>query len=199
MKVREGRLNATSINACLRTLAAIMEQAVEYGHVDRNPAKGRRRRLPAVKPRRTYNSESRLRKAAENRAAVLNTAQQMFLEGGYAAVSIPAIANGAGVSSEFIYKAFGPKPELLKAVFDRSVTGDDEPIAVQERPAIQRLAALTDLVAIIDGYTDFLGELHEAVGHARHRRKPRPPRPVRRPGGPRERGRPSRQGGHLER
>jgi hypothetical protein len=36
-KVREARLNATSINTCLRTLAAIMEQAVEYGHVRPQP------------------------------------------------------------------------------------------------------------------------------------------------------------------
>ena len=53
-KVREGRLNATSINTCLRTLSSILEQAVEYGQLDRNAAKGRRRRLPAVKPNRTY-------------------------------------------------------------------------------------------------------------------------------------------------
>ena len=53
-KVREGRLNATSINKCLATLAAILELAVEYGHIGRNPAKGRRRRLPAVTPPRTY-------------------------------------------------------------------------------------------------------------------------------------------------
>jgi integrase len=53
-KVREGRLNATSINKCLATLAGILELAVEYGHIGRNPAKGKRRRLPAVKPSRTY-------------------------------------------------------------------------------------------------------------------------------------------------
>jgi integrase len=53
-KVRDGKLNATSINKCLATLAAILELAVEYGHVPRNVAKGKRRRLPAVKPPRTY-------------------------------------------------------------------------------------------------------------------------------------------------
>jgi integrase len=53
-KVREGRLGPTSINKTLATLAAILERAVEYGHVDRNPAKGRRRRLPATKPSRTF-------------------------------------------------------------------------------------------------------------------------------------------------
>jgi integrase len=70
-KVREGRLNATSINKCLRTLSAVMEQAVEYGHVARNPAAGKRRRLPAVQPRRTYLDR------AEHIAALLDAAGAM--------------------------------------------------------------------------------------------------------------------------
>jgi len=53
-KVREGNLGATSINKTLTTLAAILETAVEYELIDRNPARGRRRRLPAVAPRRSW-------------------------------------------------------------------------------------------------------------------------------------------------
>jgi integrase len=52
-KVREGRLSPASINKMLTTVAAILEVAVEYGYLDRNPAKGRRRRLKAGRPRRT--------------------------------------------------------------------------------------------------------------------------------------------------
>jgi integrase len=50
-KVASGRRRT---NKCLAVLAAILEEAVEYGHVERNVAAGKRRRLPAVKPRRTY-------------------------------------------------------------------------------------------------------------------------------------------------
>src|SRR5271165_5952465 len=53
-KVREGKLGVTSINKTLATLAAILETAVEYELIDRNPARGRRRRLPAVAPRRSW-------------------------------------------------------------------------------------------------------------------------------------------------
>ena len=53
-KVRDGRLGVTSINKTLTTLAAILETAVEYELIDRNPARGRRRRLPAAAPRRTW-------------------------------------------------------------------------------------------------------------------------------------------------
>jgi AcrR family transcriptional regulator len=116
-----------------------------------------------VKPRRAYNSENRLKRAAANRAAVLDAAARAFLEDGYAAVSIPTIAKLAEVSPEFIYKAFGAKPELLKAMFDRSVAGDDEPIAIQQRPDVRRLAELTDAADVIDGYADFLATVQVRV------------------------------------
>lgn len=116
-----------------------------------------------VNPRRNYNSDGRLRRAAANRTAVLDAAQRAFLEDGYATVSIPALALSAGVSPEFVYKAFGAKPALLKAVFDRSVAGDDEPLSLQERPDIRRLAALTEASAILDGFADLLGRVQVRV------------------------------------
>lgn len=50
-KVRDGALKARTINMTLALLAQIMEVAVEYGHVERNPAAGRRRRLKADRPK----------------------------------------------------------------------------------------------------------------------------------------------------
>lgn len=47
-------LSNGSINKTIRLLAVILEQAVEYGHLDRNPAKGRKRLLRESKPSRTY-------------------------------------------------------------------------------------------------------------------------------------------------
>jgi len=47
-------LSNGSINKTIRLLAAILEQAVEYGHIDRNPARGRKRLLKEGKPARTY-------------------------------------------------------------------------------------------------------------------------------------------------
>lgn len=47
-------LSNGSINKTIRLLAVILEQAVEYGHLDRNPAQGRKRLLRESKPSRTY-------------------------------------------------------------------------------------------------------------------------------------------------
>jgi integrase len=49
-KLKEGRLGALSINKTLVRLAQILEVAVEYGFIERNPARGRRRRLKVSKP-----------------------------------------------------------------------------------------------------------------------------------------------------
>ena len=44
-KQREGKLSNNSINATLTRLSQILEEAVEYERIPRNPAKGKRRRL----------------------------------------------------------------------------------------------------------------------------------------------------------
>jgi hypothetical protein len=46
-------LSDESINKTIARLAQVLEVAVEYGHIDRNPAVGRRR-LKVAKPRRRY-------------------------------------------------------------------------------------------------------------------------------------------------
>jgi integrase len=73
-KVREGALGATSINKMIATLAAILETAVEYELIARNPAQGRRRRLPLVKPHRSWLDR------AEHITALLDAAREIDRE-----------------------------------------------------------------------------------------------------------------------
>jgi integrase len=47
-------LSNETINKTLTRLAQILEVAVEYGYIERNPAAGRRRKLKVAKPQRTY-------------------------------------------------------------------------------------------------------------------------------------------------
>lgn len=47
-------LAASSINKTLKVLAQVLDDAVEDGFLDENPARGKRRRLKAPKPRRTW-------------------------------------------------------------------------------------------------------------------------------------------------
>lgn len=47
-------LSASSINKTLKVLAQVLDDAIEYGHLNENPARGKRRRLKASKPKRTW-------------------------------------------------------------------------------------------------------------------------------------------------
>jgi len=53
-KVREGKLSATSINKTITRLGQILGVAVEYAYVPRNVAQGKRRRVKATMPQRSY-------------------------------------------------------------------------------------------------------------------------------------------------
>jgi len=53
-KVREGEVSATSINKTITRLAQILEVAVERELIDRNSARGKRRRLKERRPERTW-------------------------------------------------------------------------------------------------------------------------------------------------
>jgi integrase len=70
----KGTLSATSINKTITRLAQILEVGVEYGLIDRNPAKGKRRRLKAAKPAPVWLD------SAEQITALLDAAGELDAE-----------------------------------------------------------------------------------------------------------------------
>ncbi|MGZ8631355.1 MAG: TetR/AcrR family transcriptional regulator [Actinomycetota bacterium] len=89
--------------------------------------------------RRPYDAPRRRAQALATRAAVVAAARAMFVDRGYGATTIGAIAARAGVSSETVYALFRTKRGLLAAVVDASIAGDDEPVPVLERPWVHAL------------------------------------------------------------
>jgi integrase len=71
-KLAEHRLSGESINKTLTLLASILEVAEERGLIARNPAKGRRRRVRASKPQRTYLDSAAQIEALLNAAGELD-------------------------------------------------------------------------------------------------------------------------------
>ena len=85
---------------------------------------------------RSYDSTRRQEQARQNRAANLDAARAHFLTHGYQGTTVSAVAVDAGVSVETVYKAFANKAGLLKAVFDVTLAGDDEPVPMMDREEI---------------------------------------------------------------
>lgn len=109
-----------------------------------------------VKGRRDYDSSRRQARAREARLAVLEAARARFLDQGYAATTMAEVAGEAGVSVETVYKGFGNKPGLMKAVLDVSIVGDDDPIALLERDSIRQMRAETDPHKKVRAYGTYL-------------------------------------------
>jgi AcrR family transcriptional regulator len=91
----------------------------------------------SVKSRRAYDSPRRKEQARATRGAVLDAAWELFVEHGFVATTIQAIADRAGVSPETVYATFGNKRSLLSSVLDVSITGDDAAVPLLQRAWVQ--------------------------------------------------------------
>lgn len=85
-----------------------------------------------VKERR-YESPLRREQAAATRRRILGAAQQLFERDGYAATSMGAIAEAAGVSLKTVYLAFDTKSGLLRALWHLLLRGDQDTVAVGQQ------------------------------------------------------------------
>jgi AcrR family transcriptional regulator len=96
-----------------------------------------------LSPRR-YRSGLRSEQTAAGRRRILDAAGALFSEHGYLGTTIAQIAAAAGVSTQSVYNMAGGKAELLKAVYDAAVAGDDEPVPIAQRPLIQAMITAPD-------------------------------------------------------
>ncbi|MCB0907306.1 MAG: helix-turn-helix transcriptional regulator [Nocardioidaceae bacterium] len=100
--------------------------------------------------RRRYHSPLRDAQAAASRAAVLQAARELFVAQGYGRTTLDQIAERAGVSKPTVFSAVGNKAQVLKAVRDVAMAGDDEPESVTARPDVAAIAAAGDLDLAIE-------------------------------------------------
>lgn len=89
-------------------------------------------------------TDGRRRRSRRTRAGIVAAASQLFVEHGYLATTIEAVAEHAGVAVQTVYYVFGTKRNLLAAVLDASIAGDVEPVPVIERPWVDTLATIAD-------------------------------------------------------
>lgn len=117
--------------------------------------------MPKVKIVRPYDRRCRQEQAQSNRERVVDVARSAFLEKGYSATTVIAIAKLAGVSVETIYKAFGGKAGLVHAIHQRGLEGRGP------RPAEQRSDAIganeADPRALFAKWGDFVAEVSPLV------------------------------------
>jgi AcrR family transcriptional regulator len=105
----------------------------------------------------------------------VDAARELFVAKGWAATGMRDVAAAAGVALETVYSHFSSKAGVLRAVADAAVVGDDEPVALAERPEFvamgegprsARIRAAAELVTGVQVRTAAVAELlRQAAPH----------------------------------
>lgn len=113
--------------------------------------------------RRNYQAPRRRAGAERTRAAVLAAFADLVFQVGVREATIRRTAERAGVSAETIYKTFGGKAELVKALWDATLAGDDAPVSMAGRPALLEVLTCRDLDQALELYAQFVRGVHERL------------------------------------
>jgi AcrR family transcriptional regulator len=101
---------------------------------------------PSVKRERNrqYDASRRQEAAAETRRAIVSAARRLFLEKGYVATTMPAIAKTAAVSLDTVYASTGAKPVLFRQLIETAISGADDPIPALQRDYVREIQSEPD-------------------------------------------------------
>src|SRR3954462_2095269 len=112
-------------------------------------------------------SESVKPRAARTRATrrrIVDAAAELFIERGYGVTTLEQIATRAGVAVQTVYFHFGNKRSVLKQAVDMAAVGDDEPVAVPDRPWLGEARAEPDPRRVLELWTAYGSGILTRIG-----------------------------------
>lgn len=119
---------------------------------------------------RTYESKLRDEQARATRRRIVHAGSELYVEQGYGKTTIDSIAERAEVSRKTVFTSVGGKAVVLKLAFDWALAGDDEPVAIADRPEVRRMMdeqdpaiLLADWIAMNAGIAGRLAALHHVL------------------------------------
>ncbi len=116
----------------------------------------------AAFPRRAAN-------ARRTHQALVTAAAELFIERGFAATTVQAIAERAGVARPTVFtSAPGGKAQLLKEARDQALAGDEEPIPVPQRAWFRHVMSQTDPQLLIRLQSGNYRRIHERAAALEH-------------------------------
>jgi AcrR family transcriptional regulator len=87
---------------------------------------------------KTDAGRRREERARHKRQRVVDAALRLFLERGYVATTIEAIAREAAVAHATVYQAFRTKQAILARILDQTIAGDAGPAALLDRDWVKQ-------------------------------------------------------------
>ena len=107
---------------------------------------------------REYESAVREEQARVTRRRILDAADRLLVGGGYSSMTIARLAAEAGVSPQTVYNSVGGKAQVVKAVYDVRLAGDDEPVPIGDRPEFRAIVEASTAAECLRRYAG-LGQL----------------------------------------
>src|SRR3712207_234886 len=98
------------------------------------------------------------------RRRIVDAAAALFVENGYGTTTLEQVAARAGVAVQTVYFHFGNKRTVLKEAVDVAAVGDDEPVALLERPWMQRIREERDPHRVIELWTESGRDILRRIG-----------------------------------
>jgi AcrR family transcriptional regulator len=102
------------------------------------------------------------------RRAVIDAARSLFIEGGYASTTVAAISRRADVPEPTVYRLFSSKVRILKVLLDVSIAGDEEPVAVPQRPHVASLLDEPDPHKVLAGFAAVTTDINRRTNDLYH-------------------------------
>jgi AcrR family transcriptional regulator len=121
-----------------------------------------------VKTRPPQKGAAPQARTRRTRAAVVEAARLLFLERGYAATTIEAISDSSDTPQATVYRLFSSKLGILKAVLDVSVVGDDQAVAMLDRPQVRALLSDREPKNQLAGFAGLVCQLMARVAPVHH-------------------------------
>src|SRR5918999_2387364 len=113
---------------------------------------------------RPYETPARQAQARETRQRIVSAARELMLAGGYARMTIADLARSAGVSAQTVYNSVGGKAEVVKAVYDVTLAGDEEPVPMSLRPEFRAVTEAADVGTWAAAYAAIARMIQQRVG-----------------------------------
>jgi AcrR family transcriptional regulator len=114
-------------------------------------------------PVKTPRRDGRQAQARATRRRIVDAAHELFLADGYAATTLDAVAARAGVAVQTVYFHFRNKRTVLKHVVDIASVGDDEQVALLERPWQQQMREAPDAAGAVAVWMRMSREVYERI------------------------------------
>jgi len=112
---------------------------------------------------RSYDDSQRKRAADQTRRRIVDAARALFLARGYAATTMAAIAETAGVALDTVYASVGPKPALFRHLVEIAISGLDQPVVAEERDYVRQIQAETSAQRKLELYAGATRRIQERL------------------------------------